>query len=192
MKRTLVITTVAALSLLAAASTPAVADVINGTPGVDHLVGTHGKDSITGRGGDDRLFGRGGADGLFGGPGQDALFGGNKADDLTGGVGADYLAGGQGNDTMVDWLATSFAEEGGTGPADADKLLGADGADFIGFTDGRDRVRGGDGRDELRTENDAFADRIDCGAGRDVLTYFFALDKQDKVTNCEVIIVQTF
>ena len=48
---------------------------------------------------------------------------------------------------------------------------------------GRDRLRGDAGNDEL-VSYDKFADRVDCGAGRDVAY----VDRRDTVTGCEKVI----
>ena len=65
---------VACAVMTAALAAPAVAGVIDGTPGRDILVGTERGDRIHGLGGDDAITGLGGRDVVRGGDGDDLIF----------------------------------------------------------------------------------------------------------------------
>ena len=70
-------------------------------------------------------------------------------------------------------MATEFDNPA---PDDRDLVVGGPGNDGIGLSEGADRVRAGRGADEISTDDDGAADVIDCGPGRDRVTYFGPAD----------------
>ena len=46
-------------------------------------------------------------------------------------------------------------------------------------------VRAGRGADEISTDDDGAADVVDCGPGRDRVTYFGPADPLDRMIGCE-------
>ena len=137
-----------------------------GTSGPDELQGTASDDSpVAGLGGNDTVVGGRGDDKLFGddGPprnddGDDKVYGGPGADILTENGGSDLLSGGDGNDTI--W---ALGDKSASNP-------------------GEDTVKGGKGND-LISSVDGFKDTIDCGRGKDDVTFDQNLDKV--AANCE-------
>jgi Ca2+-binding RTX toxin-like protein len=129
-----------------------------GSPASETVLGTEGDDLCSAGDGDDDVEGRGGHDTLLGGGGRDRIFGRFGVDDLQGGDGDDELEGGR----------------------DADALDGGAGEDALNGGLGPDVVRGGPGADRV-TARGGGADRVDCGAGRDVAI----VDSSDRVRNCE-------
>jgi Ca2+-binding RTX toxin-like protein len=136
-----------------------------GTSGADELQGTASGETIGGLGGNDTVYGGRGADKLFGddGPprnddGDDKVYGGPGADVLTENGGDDLLVGGGGNDTI--W-------------ANGDK---------VASNPGEDTIKGGRGNDLINSA-DGFKDTIDCGSGKDEVTYDQNLDVVR--ANCE-------
>ena len=171
---------VAAGTLALLASGIAVAGDIHGTQGNDTIHGTARADRIEGRAGNDLLKGLGGDDTLLGGPGNDIMLGGGDLgeDLMFGGVGRDQAYGGNGRDGMY----------GGPG---SDTFVGGPGRD-TGDVRGHDHVFLGAGRDYMSLlDNDGVSAFIDCGPGRDVITYLGSRDTKDHVINCEVIRVET-
>jgi Ca2+-binding RTX toxin-like protein len=157
----------------------AVASDITGTQGSDNLRGTSAADQIDGRGGNDIIKGFGGDDVLLGGPGNDIMQGGGDLgeDLMFGGIGRDQAYGGKGRDGMY----------GGPG---ADTFVGGPGRDS-GDVRGHDHVFLGAGRDYMTLlHNDGVSAFIDCGPGRDLVTYLFARDTRDRLVNCEVVRVE--
>jgi hypothetical protein len=104
------------------------------------------------------------------------IVGTRRADRIRGTPGPDVLLGRGGND-LVMGLAGDDRIDGGSG---RDRLDGGSGKDRITGGPGRDRVRAGRGDDQVFTR-DGRADRVDCGAGRDVAT----VDRRDHVAHCE-------
>ena len=144
-------------------------------PGVLQCEGSQFADTITGLDQGETILGRGAGDAVDGGRGNDTIHGDTPAEpDLDG---ADQLRGGPGD----DWL---------TGYGRSDLLSGGDGNDTIDARDsadqprpkGRDTVKGGAGNDLIHAV-DGLKDVIDCGTGRDEVTYDAGLDT---VTGCEV------
>jgi Ca2+-binding RTX toxin-like protein len=72
-------------------------NILNGTPGDDHIFGGAGKDTLSGLDGNDTLDG---------GTGSDRLNGGNGNDRLIGGDGIDFLTGGNGNDEFFAQMSS--------------------------------------------------------------------------------------
>jgi hypothetical protein len=137
-----------------------------GTNGADVLKGTASDDSpVAGLGGNDTVYGGRGDDKLFGddGPprnddGNDQVYGGPGADVLTDNGGGDLLVGGGGNDTI--W---ALGDKSASNP-------------------GEDTVKGGKGNDLINSV-DGYKDTIDCGGGKDDVTFDKNLDKV--ASNCE-------
>ena len=156
MKRTIVLLSTMALTLLVASGVALAANKI-GSDGPDTLRGTNGDDNLVGLGGNDRLFSLGGTDNLLGGPGKDIVFGGNQRFELSGGH--KNLLGGPGNDFV-------------NGGKDSDNVVGGKGNDLLG--DGvlressLDTLSGGDGNDVILVDNKPAAkDKVLCGRGFD-------------------------
>ena len=170
-RRALGIGLLAALLLGIGAATPAVLAAIN-CPGGGGCLGTDGDDTLRGTAGADGITGFGGADTISGLGGSDSLTGDGQLD--FGLDGGDTISGGAGNDRLLGF--------GG-----ADRLDGGRGADIIDaqeFPDhppGEDTVRGGRGNDTVYAKDGA-KDKIDCGSGRDWVSFDEGLDS---LTNCE-------
>jgi Ca2+-binding RTX toxin-like protein len=170
----------AAGTLALVATSLAFAADIHGTQGNDTLRGTGGADQIEGRAGNDIIKGFGGDDTLLGGPGNDIMQGGGDLgeDLMFGGVGRDHGNGGKGRDALY----------GGPG---ADTFVGGPGRD-TGDVRGHDHMFLGTGRDFLTLlHNDGVSAFIDCGPGRDLVTYLVSRDTRDHLINCEVVRVET-
>ena len=129
-----------------------------GTTRAETLLGTEGDDHCVAGSGTDDLEGRGGNDRLDGGDGADRLFGRFGDDVLRGGTGDDELEGGRG----------------------ADQLFGGAGNDQLNGGFDPDVISGGAGRDRIVARGGG-ADRINCGAGKDVAI----VDSADVVRSCE-------
>jgi Ca2+-binding RTX toxin-like protein len=137
-----------------------------GTTGADELQGTTSDDSpIAGLGGNDTVYGGRGDDKMFGddGPprnddGDDQVYGGRGNDVLIDNGGSDLLVGGGGNDTI--W---AMGDKSATNP-------------------GEDTIKGGKGNDLINSV-DGHKDTIDCGGGKDDVTFDQNLDKV--AANCE-------
>ena len=178
--RRLVTGGLAAGALALAATGLAVASDIDGTRGNDTLRGTARADRIEGRAGNDIIKGLGGDDTLLGGPGNDIMQGGGDLgeDLMFGGVGRDQAYGGKGRDGMY----------GGPG---SDTFVGGPGRD-TGDVRGHDHVFLGAGRDYMTLlHDDGVSAFIDCGPGRDLITYLVSRDTRDHLVNCEVVRVET-
>jgi Ca2+-binding RTX toxin-like protein len=144
-------------------------------PGAAECTGTPGSEFLVGSAVADRIFGLDGSDVLDGNEGDDQLVGDGQA--AGAGDGDDAIDGGPGNDILL-------------GLGGADRLDGEGGRDTIhardytgdGHPAGQDSVHGGPGRDRIYAD-DGFVDTIDCGGGKDTVTYDRGLDW---VRNCEV------
>ena len=120
---------------------------------------------------DDEFYGTGGPNMMYGYGGNDKMYGRGGNDDLDGGPGADKMYGGPGEDFML----------GVGGP---DIMRGGDHSDTVAGHGGRDSLYGDIG-DDFVAAKDGLADRvIDCGAGRDQVSYDVGLDPAP--INCEV------
>lgn len=122
-------------------------ETFTGTDGIDIYNGTRFADTVTLRGGGDIAHGNAGNDDIDGGVGDDILAGDDGNDRLSGGDGLDILDGGAGNDI----------------------IMGGDRADRITTGTGRDSVDAGAGNDIVTADDFAAGDRLDGGAGKDVL-----------------------
>jgi hypothetical protein len=80
-----------AAGLVLAASAPALAMVVRGTPHADRLVGGDTGDKLIGKGGPDVLRGRGGGDLLLGGAARDRIKPGPGFDEIRAGGGRDVI-----------------------------------------------------------------------------------------------------
>ena len=169
--------TLAALATSALTGAVALAATIDGGPRGERLRGTNGPDRIAGHGGPDRIRGLAGADVLAGGWGRDLVHGGLGDDASSGGPGRDLMAGGPGDDRQDggpgdDVIFTNRGVDETWGGAGDDALWAMARADVTPGPNGEvdtvaDTLHGGPGNDRFRTR-DGEADRIDCGAGRDV------------------------
>jgi hypothetical protein len=109
--------------------------------------------------------------GSTGGPGDDEFNGSDDRENFSGGAGEDNITGGGGRDEL-------------NGGSDDDLVVGAGGPDVLAGGAGNDTIRGGGGNDTIRAVDRA-ADRVTCGAGRDVV-YANASDKVAR--DCERVI----
>ena len=127
---------------------------------IDRIDGGRGDDIITGTAGNDRIYGNVGNDTLHGGDGDDTFEvygGGHGTDQFHGGAGTDTITGGRGNDTIrvtdnLGNLDSIEAIDGGSGGFDT--VLGTGGDDNLDLSG-------------LTLRN---IDRIDGGAGDDIIT----------------------
>jgi Ca2+-binding RTX toxin-like protein len=158
MRRTIVLLTTMALTLVVASGVALAVTEIGG-PGPNTLRGTNGADNLLGNSGNDTLYGLGGRDNLLGGPGKDIVSGGNEG----GPRGGDKnVVGGSGNDFVIGGL-------------DSDNVVGNEGNDFLLDGDNaevsvprKDRLFGGDGNDVISGLNKpADEDVVVCGRGFD-------------------------
>jgi Ca2+-binding RTX toxin-like protein len=158
MRRTIVLLTTMALTLVVASGVALAVTEIGG-PGPNTLRGTNGADNLLGNSGNDTIYGLGGRDNLLGGPGKDIVSGGN----VGGSRGGDKnVVGGPGNDLVVGGL-------------DSDNVVGNEGNDFLLDGDNaevsvprKDRLFGGDGNDVISGLNKpADEDVVVCGRGFD-------------------------
>ena len=107
----------------------AIANLVNGTTGVDEIHGGGGNDTLYGYAGNDSLIGDAGYDLLVGDKGIDSLVGGSGNDVLSGGADADDLWGGDGNDRLEGDDGNDVLH----GDLGADQLYGGAGADLFAF-----------------------------------------------------------
>ncbi|HFD81385.1 MAG TPA: hypothetical protein ENK05_13485, partial [Gammaproteobacteria bacterium] len=150
-------------------------DTLVGSAGDDVIDGLGGNDSISGGEGNDVIIGGRGRDTLDGGPGDDrfVIDGSDSAfDSFIGGDGVDRILGGSGDDVvrLRSFDAGNSIEIIDGGPGD-NRIAGTRGYDTIDLSAtivrNIDRIDGGAGNDILTgTPND---DRIIGGPGRDLL-----------------------
>jgi Ca2+-binding RTX toxin-like protein len=156
-------------------------NVIEGTPGHDHLVGTDGADQIFGYGDYDTLEGKAGDDELFGEDGNDTLIGGAGADVLDGGNGVWDRASYENSNAGVRINLTSGTGSGGD--AEGDTLVSIGSLKGSGYDDdiqgnahsdnslwglgGDDRLQGGSAFDYLH--GGSGSDTLEGGGDRDTL-----------------------
>jgi Ca2+-binding RTX toxin-like protein len=141
-----------------------------GTADDNILKGGAGIDKLNGADGNDQLFGNAGNDELNGGNDDDLLDGGAGTDKLTGGDGNDTYVVDNSGDVIVEsgadtddvvkssvsytlasgveqLILTGKAAINATGTADADTLIGNEGANILDGLGGADSLRGGMGND---------------------------------------------
>lgn len=173
-------------------------DTLSGATGNDVLLGGDGNDALSGGGNDDELWGGGGNDTLDGGSGIDIA----RYYDDTAGIIANMSTGtvrdGSGNTDRlisIEWLHGSFFADVITGDAQANQLMGYDGADTINggagndtivAGGGNDYILGGDGNDELWGNEGA--DTLAGGAGIDIARYLD--DTSGIIANLETGVVR--
>jgi Ca2+-binding RTX toxin-like protein len=189
-----------AIALLAVAgglvvTSGALAAIVEGTPGDDHLVGTAHADVIRAFGGNDTVAARPGNDLVRAGAGDDAVQGGNGSDIAFGGGGNDRLGGGNaddvawggsGNDTVAGGSAKDELH-GGTGD---DSLAGGHGDDLLWGGPGADRSSGGTGSDTLHAlAADGQLDVLNCGPGHDTAKVRASERQLTRVHDCEVVML---
>lgn len=143
----------------------------NGGAGDDLMVGGAGRDTLSGGTGNDYLIG-GNGDRLFGEEGDDRIeigfgfgAGGAGDDTLFGAVGAATLQGGTGNDTLI------LSPGGGS-------ASGGEGDDFFRSQYAFELT----GNDDLVEGTALGTQRIDAGAGNDVVDLSIALDRSGEAT----------
>ena len=169
-------------------------DVLFGEAGNDMLSGGRGRDHLNGGRGKDRLDGGADKDVVLGDDGDDVIIGsldaapdtydgGDDVDtvdysatkmgvvvDLTTGeavgveVGADLL-------TNIENVMAGEGDDGLTGDAEGNLLVGAGGGDVLDGGAGADQVQGGEGDDHIVGTSDGAADVYDGGAGCDTVDY---------------------
>ncbi len=140
----------------------------NGGRCSNRYIGSAARDTIVGSPFGDRISGASGRDVIGARAGDDCVSGNGSGDRLAGEGGRDRVSGNSGNDTLF----------GGPG---ADQLFGGSGRDRLSAGSGRNRLSGGGGNDRILARNRRI-DRINCGAGRDLVT----ADRRDRVArNCE-------
>lgn len=116
-------------------------------------------------------------------PGGVALQGDGADDKITGTPKRDFLQGGGGDDTITALSGDDRCMDGGDG---RDELRGGGGKDLLFGGNGRDVLRGGGGDDRLLSgdPDGAAKDKINCGAGQDIVEK----DSKDVVKkNCETL-----
>lgn len=109
----------------------AVADILRGLDGGDHIEGNWGNDQIFGGSGNDQLEGDKGNDKLYGGAGADTLYGEDNDDRLDGGTGNDTLWGNAGKDTLIGGDGNDRVDGG----AGNDVLTGGKNKDIFAFSE---------------------------------------------------------
>ncbi|MBR9973242.1 cadherin-like domain-containing protein [Magnetospirillum sulfuroxidans] len=144
-----------------------------------------GNDYIDAGSGSDTVYGGGGNDYILGGSGNDKLFGEDGNDILSGGAGTDTLSGGAGNDTFMfsadgtsfymggDHYTTAADQGGANGSGGTGAVINIEGLNstsdtFIGG-DGNDTLQMTDGNDFIHISNVSSVERINAGAGNDVI-----------------------
>jgi Ca2+-binding RTX toxin-like protein len=134
-------------------------DVLHGNDVANVLIGFDGNDTLNGNGGNDTLYGLGGNDWMEGGSGADMLYGGIGIDtasystsasgvwvDLTTGMG--YLGDAAGDQLYdIENVYGSGFNDMLVGDANANKLSGYNGNDYVEGGLGGDILDGGDGVD---------------------------------------------
>ncbi len=106
------------------------------------------------------LNGDGGANTIYGGSGADSIHGRGGDDRLNGRGGADAVFGGGGNDFIRSTTPDNVT----------DRLYGGAGDDKFRMAQ-RDRAYGGPGDDEFDVPSGGLGTLIDCGPGRDHVTF---------------------
>ncbi|MEH7830372.1 beta strand repeat-containing protein [Gemmobacter denitrificans] len=175
-------------------------DVLTGTSGNDDLSAGAQDDTLSGDAGDDTLSGEGGNDSLYGGSGHDVLSGGSGDDRLEGGEGDDlhivdsygdlvFEAAGEGTDRVqvalrawsifstlqVEELeGTNDAGQTLTGNTRANRIIGANGNDWLVGSGGSDTLEGNGGHDTL--DGGSGANSLAGGQGDDVYIVSSASD----------------
>jgi Ca2+-binding RTX toxin-like protein len=165
MRRTILLLTTMALTLLVASGVALAVTKIGG-PDPDTLRGTNGADTLLGKGGNDQLYAKRGNDTLLGGSGKDIVWGGTKVrpmggdKNLLGGPGNDVVVGGKGSDNILGEEGNDFLASGPPGELSANRLSAGDGNDVIAVRQPgvKDIVTCGGGFDRV------FAERIDVVA----------------------------
>jgi Ca2+-binding RTX toxin-like protein len=171
----------AAVVLVPGVAVSAHLTAINGTDGTDVLAGTQGSDRIVALAGNDRVHAKLGMDRVWAGEDNDTVHAGAARDTVYGGPGNDILYGGGGNDRI-------FAQRG------VDLVYGHSGNDDLWamarrdvthtLNEPADTLTGGLGNDSFHVR-DGEADRVNCGAGYDVVI----ADRRDIVTSaCERVV----
>ncbi|MFI4860509.1 MAG: calcium-binding protein [Phycisphaerales bacterium JB063] len=153
------------VALVLAASTPLVADLIEGDDNDNpNLIGTQEDDTINGHGGNDVIHAHGGNDTVDGGDGNDEIWLGDGDDISAGREGQDTIHGQDG----VDTIAGGGGHDTITGGYGDDQLYGEGGNDNINGGVHDDFIDGGGGDDTL--ESGGGGGIIHGHAGNDTIT----------------------
>ena len=158
-------------------------DTGGGGAGDDVIADVEGDNTYNGGAGNDFLLGGAGVDRLSGGAGDDVIDGGTNPgsredgfDRLLGGDGDDtilarglaFADGGAGDDIITGERGTFAGGDGNDTISGAGSLFGGAGNDLVIATGQSSVIEGGDGDDILL--GSMFGERIDGGAGDDVIT----------------------
>jgi hypothetical protein len=144
MRRTIVLLTTMAMTLLVSASVAMAISRINctfsgncyGTNSGDWIHGGAGDNIIYGRAGDDHIYGLSGDDFILGMDGKDVLSGGDGKNVLAGGYADDFHSGGVGNDTYDGGPGNDVYKDG----TPAHKFLSND--TYFGLKGGKAAITG--------------------------------------------------
>lgn len=118
---------------------------------------------------------------VFAGAGDDTVYTGSADDSIVGGAGNDSVNSGSGDDHV----------EGGDGD---DSILSGDGNDTVTGQLGADTIKTGDGEDQLADGRDDFKDRLDGGAGADLIflrashELFFGADRGEDPSGLDEVL----
>lgn len=172
-----------AVALLLSAG-PALAKTISCALAAE-CIGTKRDDTITADG-QQEVFGKGGNDTIISLGGESNIYGAAGNDKITDEFGSSIIEGGNGNDTIRSKGGKSVLDGGDGDDKITDEfgqsdLDGKAGDDLIRALQGENSITGGGGGDTIEAKNNE-GDDIDCGPGKDKVTYDEALDT---VTNCE-------
>jgi Ca2+-binding RTX toxin-like protein len=158
-------------------------------PGNDVVRGSAAGTTISTGAGDDAVDGGAGNDLILLGDGNDCGQGGIGNDTLRGNAGNDSLYGDTGPCVVGKASTSRFAaamsgNDRLVGGAGNDRLVGGPGADVLKGGSGTDTFVGGRGNDVIRARDHVRGERINCGAGRDIVY----ANKGDIVArNCEQV-----
>lgn len=143
----------------------------------------HGRDLAELSAGLDHVDGGSGADQLLGCRGNDRITGAAGADRLSGDRGADSVRGGDGDDWVYGCSLNPDDVNYPVGNPGEDRLRGDRGADYLRGCAGADRMDAGAGADVVNAVFDPArqADRADCGSGNDLI----AAGRRDAQSGCE-------
>jgi Ca2+-binding RTX toxin-like protein len=158
-------------------------------PGNDVVRGSAAGTTISTGAGDDRVDAGAGPDLVLLGTGNDCGQGGAGNDTVHGDAGNDAVYGdagpcvaGQASTSRL--MAAIKGSDRLFGDAGDDRLVGGPGADLLIGGSGRDTFLGGGGNDVIRARDHVRGERVNCGAGHDVVY----ADKGDIVArNCEKV-----
>jgi Ca2+-binding RTX toxin-like protein len=194
MRRTIVLLTTMAMTLLVATSV-AMADTVACMYNPialdqDTCFGTNEDDEIYGTVANDTIFAHDGNDDIYALRGNDSIVAHEGDDRIVGGRGDDDIHGAEGMDTANFYaspapITASLATNEATGEGDDfmtgienlvgsrhnDMLTGSIGANTLNGLGGKDSLSGGDGNDTINARDGNADGIISCGAGSDTVIY---------------------